>query len=234
MTAEAKQEKPTPPYVAYKSFKNFLRGLAHAIPSRIDKSVMTSMSGATQTQVLHALKYLGLIDANGVPQDKLPLLVKSEGADYQKVLQDVLRGGYPFLNDKTFDLATVTTGQLDEQFGKLAQGDTVRKCKTFFLPAAKDAGLKVSPYIKEMGKRSPSGPKAKKPRAGNESKTSTPSGAPPTSHYQAPPPSLSWHELLLSKFPSFDPSWPDDVKAKWFTSFQDLMSKGADKKGEGK
>jgi hypothetical protein len=33
----------------------------------------------------------------------------------------------------------------------------------------------------------------------------------------------SWQQLLLSKFPSFDPAWPDDVKTKWFEGFNQLM-----------
>jgi len=28
---------------------------------------------------------------------------------------------------------------------------------------------------------------------------------------------------LLSKFPTFDPAWPDDVKSKWFNAFDKLM-----------
>jgi hypothetical protein len=32
--------------------------------------------------------------------------------------------------------------------------------------------------------------------------------------------------MLLSKFPSFDPTCDDDVKKKWFESFSDLMARG--------
>ena len=28
---------------------------------------------------------------------------------------------------------------------------------------------------------------------------------------------------LLDKFPELDPSWPDDIKAKWFASFEQFM-----------
>lgn len=31
-------------------------------------------------------------------------------------------------------------------------------------------------------------------------------------------------KLLLSKFPSFDPAWPDEVKIKWFDGFNELMA----------
>ena len=35
-------------------------------------------------------------------------------------------------------------------------------------------------------------------------------------------PLTSWHSALLAKFPAFDPSWPDNVKAKWFETFEKL------------
>jgi hypothetical protein len=28
---------------------------------------------------------------------------------------------------------------------------------------------------------------------------------------------------LLAKFPDFDPAWPDDIKAKWFSGFDTFM-----------
>jgi hypothetical protein len=34
---------------------------------------------------------------------------------------------------------------------------------------------------------------------------------------------IGWPQLLLSKFPTFDPAWPDDVKSKWFNAFDKLM-----------
>jgi len=29
---------------------------------------------------------------------------------------------------------------------------------------------------------------------------------------------------LLTKFPTFDPAWPDEVKLKWFEAFDKLLS----------
>ncbi|HEY3350742.1 MAG TPA: hypothetical protein VGM13_13280 [Thermoanaerobaculia bacterium] len=65
-------------------------------------------------------------------------------------------------------------------------------------------------------------------------------GPPPV---PAPPPSLEhkprrenaggsgadrepWMELLLRKFPDFDPSWSDELKKGWFEAFEKLMAKG--------
>jgi len=44
-------------------------------------------------------------------------------------------------------------------------------------------------------------------------------------------PPMGWNQLLLSKFPSFDPGWPPEVQAKWFDSFEKLMK--TEKPGEG-
>jgi hypothetical protein len=30
-------------------------------------------------------------------------------------------------------------------------------------------------------------------------------------------------KLLLDKFPTFDPSWPDELKNKWFSAFDELL-----------
>lgn len=219
-----KEQGPVPPYVAYKTLKNFLRGLSAAIPSRIDKSVMSSMSGGTQGQVSAALRYLKLVDAQGIPQPLLVRIVKSDGAEHQAAWREAL-GAYPFVTNKTIDLSTATSHQLEEEFKKLASGDTVRKAVIFFIPAAKEAGIQLSPYFKEPGKRAPSSGKPRKARAPRV-QNPTPTGTPAAEPAQTPPSVMGWHELLLAKFPSFDPAWPDDVKAKWFTSFADLMQKG--------
>ncbi|MEK6245740.1 MAG: DUF5343 domain-containing protein [Pseudomonadota bacterium] len=218
------EPKRTPPVLAWRTLLNFFRSLKQGIPSRIDRSVMRSQSGLGQTQILHALKYLNLIDEDGTPSPKLAQLVKSEGAEYQKVLREVLTSAYSFLRDLNFDLKNATHNQLAERFQKLASGDTVRKCMTFFIPAAKEAGIEMSPFIKEVGKRTPSNgkPRKAKPAIKDEHREQE-------RHHEQEHVVLSWHELLLTKFPSFDPTWPDDVKSKWFDNFAALRVAGEKK-----
>jgi hypothetical protein len=43
------------------------------------------------------------------------------------------------------------------------------------------------------------------------------------------PDNNSWHGKLLDKFPSFDPSWSDDIKVKWFAAFDELLKRGLTK-----
>ena len=224
MEKNEKEVVAVPPYGSFVTFQSFLKGLKAGIPGRIDKSVMTNLSGGVQASIVPALKYFKLIDGDGIPTDKLAPLVNSEGAEYQKALKGVLVGAYPFLNSRSFKLETATSKQLDDEFNKLAGGDTVRKCVTFFIPAAKAAGLELSPYIKEPKKRTVTNGRAKKPKPAPATPGAAPTQPPPAQPDQ--PAAPSWHQLLLSKFPSFDPAWPDEVKAKWFESFNDLMKKG--------
>jgi hypothetical protein len=43
---------------------------------------------------------------------------------------------------------------------------------------------------------------------------------------------IGWQKLLLSKFPAFDPSWPDDVISRWFDAFRDLMGEFKNESGD--
>lgn len=231
MKDETKEAVLVPPYVSFATFSNFLKNLGQHVPGRIDKSVMSNLAGGVQLQVLQALKYLKLINPDGTPTDKLAPLVTSEGADHQKALRSVLTAAYPFMSDGKFKLETASPKMLDDEFAKLATGDTVRKCVTFFIPAATAAGITISPHIKLPKKRTTTNGKAKKPKLASTSSTAKPPQ--PAVHTGAAnfpegaaPAALTWHQLLLSKFPSFDPTWTDDVKAKWFESFNDLMKKG--------
>jgi hypothetical protein len=216
---------PVPPYVPYKSLRNFLDALKVNIPSRIDRSVMPSMSGALQSQLIAALRYLGLISEKGIPTQLLTSLVNSEGTLRQGVLKEMLTNAYPFLF-KGFDLGRATTRQIEEQFSHAgAGGETVRKCIAFFMGAAKDAEIPLSPHIKPFKGVTRLGTRQRRVSV-QQNGTSTQSSADPQPTGEG---YMTWAQLLLSKFPSFDPTWPDDVKAKWFSAFDQLMQQGAKK-----
>jgi hypothetical protein len=216
-----------PPYVPYRSFRNFTDSLKQGIPSRIDRSVMPSMSGALQGQLTTALRYLKLITTGGHPTPVLPQLVNSEGHERAKVLRSVLLVAYPFLFERErFDLMGATPRMMEEQFAHAgASGGTIDKCINFFLAAAKDAELPLSPHLK-MGRGNRTSRARQRPRGadlavnaeGQVSMGGNESG------------DLTWAQMLLSKFPSFDPSWPDEVKAKWFDGFHRLMRQGLESK----
>jgi hypothetical protein len=211
--------KPTavPPYVPYRSFRNFIETLKQGIPARIDRSVMSTMSGALQSQLTVALRYLGLTSEAGHPSSMLAALVNSEGAQRATAMRTMLQTAYPYLF-QSFDLKSATPRMLEERFAEQgASGGTLDKCMMFFLAAAKEAAIDLSPHLKTS--RGPRGPRtrtvsriARMPALVDESETINGDAG-----------EMPWKQMLLSKFPSFDPSWSAEVQAKWFDAFDKLM-----------
>lgn len=216
-------KRPIPPYLPYKTLRNFVDSMKVAIPARIDRSLMRSMAGGLQSQLIAGLGYLNLINTvDGVPTERLTRLVHSEGADRQRVLKEILTAAYPFLFKDGFDLERTTALLLQERFSETGvTGDTMRKCIAFFMRVAKDAGIKLPGHLK----KTPGRPRLSTTR--EKRKVPSPRETLPNSGFEDPsnPPGedLSLEKLLLSKFPSFDPAWPDEVKTKWFEGFNRLM-----------
>ena len=65
---ERAKSSGTPPYTSYRTFKTFIEDLhEQGVPSRIDRSVLTRFSGVIGSRLLHALRFLGLIEDDGRP-----------------------------------------------------------------------------------------------------------------------------------------------------------------------
>lgn len=221
-----------PPYVAWKTFKSFLEGLRISTPSRIDRSLMGTMSGATQSQLITTLRFLDLTTENGTPTQKLRDLVKAEGKVRQDLLADIISDAYVevFRDDKV-DLDSGTYKQLHEAFAATgAQGDTVRKAVAFWLAAEKEAGLSVSPHFMARGARGPS-PRRKRPVPGQRGRADD-ELSDDGDEELAPPAPRTRFEVLMEKFPAFDPAWSAEVQAKWFDAFERLQSIAPDEADE--
>lgn len=137
-----------PPYFAFRTLLNTLEDMKkRGIPNRIDRTFLTGMSGAGQTQFIAGLKSLGLIDAAGSVQDRLREMVSGTAEDRQRILGEVLKDRYA----EAVELGTTnaTTGELVEVFRHYGvSGDTARKAIAFYLNAAKFAGnVPVSPLF---------------------------------------------------------------------------------------
>ncbi|MBI2412749.1 MAG: DUF5343 domain-containing protein [Deltaproteobacteria bacterium] len=229
MTEAGEEKKSIPPYLPYKTFSNFIERLKVGVPSRIDRSLMGSFSGAAQAQLLSTLKYLGLISPNGIPTEGLKNLVNSEGPSRVKNLHDIVKTAYPFLFENDIDLTRITSKHLQELFENAGgiTGGTVRKCIAFFVAISKEAGVELSPHIKVKATSVRSAPKRSGLERNSKAKSELPSTPPPQPYESQPLSSQvatqTWEQLLLAKFPEFDPVWPDEVKAKWFDGFKELM-----------
>ena len=203
-----------PPYVSYRTFRNFLERMADGIPSRIDRSVMGgSMAGATVTQLLTALKALHLIDHNGKPQDSLEQLVAASGGERRSILEGIVRNAYP--NVFQLDLTRASTQEFREKFREFtAKEDVVNKCQAFFRQAAEDAGIELSPYIVERTKVKGQARRRRK------AKTESPRMAPSRALKSAA--SRSIEEMILQKYPEFNPEWSEKVQGVWLEGIMKL------------
>lgn len=197
-----------PPYVPYKTFRTWLDSHKQGLPNRIDKSLMTTMSGAIQSGMMSGLRYLGLISENGTTTDRLRQLAGSEGDERKQTLRNVLEESYVFLFNEEFDVAHATGQSFSERFRQVANGDTARKCEAFFLAAAQDADLPVSKFITTRGSRKVSAGRQRQRRVSNGNgvavqpgvvKPAQPPMNPPADETPLPPPSGSTKTVTFAR-----------------------------------
>src|ERR1700722_15740673 len=149
---------------------------------------MGTMSGAVQSQLVTALKYLQLMSDNHVPTEDMKRLVVAEDVERTKLMKALIIKHYPFVFGGDFDFATATGSMLQERFEEHtgASGETVTRCIAFLKDAAQDAGIAVSPFLSH---KKGNGAGRKKPASTNSRKTDRTPGAdtPGESHEPAHP-----------------------------------------------
>lgn len=222
-----RNKRRSPPYVSYRSFLTLLEELKRGIPARIDRSYWgDKFSGSTGTQLMCALRFLNLIDSGGVPTSQLKELVNAKGPARAEILRKISNESFSFLMSNSFDPEKATYAQLEEVFNDVYQvdRDVARKCIKFFIELATDAGIPLSPFITKKSKSSRSSAQPEKIPKRNGNRTNQNFSMP--QHTELIPRQMSWKELLLSKFPSFDPNWAPDVQLKWFEAFDELLKRG--------
>jgi len=159
---ETQDRRPAPPYLSFTTLNNFIDGLAVHMPTRIDKSLMKSMSGASQAALVSALDYLGLRTSDDKPSADLVKLAGVAAADRGPLWKVLITAKYPFLFEGDFDLKRATQGELDERFRSLdISGETIRKCVAFFVAAAQASGIEISPRFRSIKSRAPRSPGAR-------------------------------------------------------------------------
>ena len=227
--------KRLPPYVSYRTFRNFVDGLEQRMPARIDRSYWGELlSGSSGAQLMSALRFLNLIDEHGRPTDSFRPLVMAKGDQRVNVLREIATQSFDFVLQGSLDPQSATYSQLEEIFADRfpLSGDLSRKCLKFFIELSNDAGITLSPFITRRFRstHAVTGTKAvtKKPSTRIVAKTA----AGRTKREIAIPQTIediptlsSWDTMLLTKFPTFDPNWSDDVKLKWFAAFDELMKR---------
>lgn len=215
----------TPPYIAFRTLLTLLGEFKHnGLPPRIDRSVLSRFAGGLQGQIMLALRSLGLMDGENKPTQRLAHLVEDyETPQFKPRLKVILEEVYPYVFK--LDLMTATPSMFSEAFKNNidAKEEVLRKVRTFFLHAAREVGVPIGPRIEKAKYPRPRVNGTRKPKATKAKDFGDPGVAPRVD----PPASSPLMEMLLAKFPDFDPSWSPELKAKWFEGFDQFMKKAA-------
>lgn len=226
----SEQKKRLPPYISYRTFQHFIDMMEQeGIPARIDRSYWGSKySGSVGTQLVGALHFLGLLDNNNIPGTRLKELVNRRGSQRTDVLRQTTTDAYVFILGNDFDAQKATYDQIEELLHKNFQltDDVARKCIKFFLSLAQEAGVKVSPFIQKKYRNAASSTITRKSSKKTSGRTNK-NFAAPAQDDEVPKRAPSGELLndLLAKFPALDPSWPDEVKLKWFDAFFEMLKR---------
>lgn len=143
---EPQETRAAPPYVAFRTFLNFIEWLEELIPQRIDRSFWgEKLSGAYGTQLMRAMTFFELIDGDKRPQPMLERLVK-EKEHRPEIIGELLRKHYPTVVG--LGLSNATASMFHDEFAKYPiERATLRKAEDFFVHAARFAGMPVSTMI---------------------------------------------------------------------------------------
>lgn len=206
----------SPAYGSFKtlvSFANSIRDGGH-VPMQIDRTLMGNLSGSGKSETMTALKFLGLAvgDKPVKPTALFEQYVMAEDGERPAVLKRILEDAYAFLlKAPDFDIERASAGQVADLFRQQGVvGSTVVKAISFFLSAAKEAGIKVSHNVRPP-KIGAGGSKAKKEKRVDP--TPDPAVVVPVPIADIKPPHTHRFEIPIPGKPSVSVIVPDAMDA---------------------
>lgn len=219
MNTVPQQQDFQPPYLSWSTFEGILDQLkATGIPDKIDRSVLVGKSGGDQSQFLRACRVFGLMDEETEqPTERMRELVTAE--DRGPLLGEILRESYP----NVVALGNGATQQmLEEKFREFGiEGDTVRKAIAFYLNAAKQTDIELSPRFKTTrpgagGRRKRASRKATNGKADEDA--TPPPPPPPADPFKGLHPAIV---TLVQSLPEFKdhsekPAFAEADREAWF------------------
>lgn len=221
---KSREKGPRPPYVTYATWTRVMEDVKQRKPTHLDGSYFRDLglSDSTGVTVKAALWYLGLIEGDGLPTDKLMEMVNAEGDARKVVIREVLQEAYgPVVGD--VDLGHTTMGHLQDCFKRAgAEGNVGHKCVTFFLALAKDAGMTLSPSL--LTKSRVGAPQRHETSAAAAGVSRGVSGVPRSRSSRRNTGGVGGPSHLTSKLPVFDPNWPKEVRDEWLAHHRTLQT----------
>ena len=143
-----RENRGIPPYIGWATWNRLTRLMKTFVPPRLDRSYFNSLgfSGTQYSQAMRALSFLGLIDENKKPIEKLRQLVMGTAEERKVILKRIIEEAYkPFFDSPGPQNATF--GELESFLRSKGARGVVDKSVTFFLFAAKEAGIPLSPQL---------------------------------------------------------------------------------------
>ena len=141
-----------PPYVSFSTFRTLREWLgAEGVPLRFDRSFwQAKFSGSNGTQLVAALRFLGLLDGDR-PQPGMERMAEASGDEWRGMLAGMIVGSYAAV---PFDeLPRATPAMVRGWFRAYPiDGHTLRKAISFFVNASKEAELPMSNAVRKMAK----------------------------------------------------------------------------------
>ena len=165
MTTDATPKSATPPpYASYLSFVGFIDwlGTLPRVPDQLDRSLWGGKySGATGSQLMGALRFLGLVDGNR-PTSELRALVAATGNERNALLLEQIRRVYG--PDVVDGITGMTPQMLTRAIKDLGATEaTARKAESFLINALKAGGIEVPAPIAKKARNRLSGGKRRTP-----------------------------------------------------------------------
>jgi hypothetical protein len=144
---EAKEANVPAPYLPFKTFLASLDPFSQGIPPTIDRSLW-NQSGLVQGWIMNTYRFFKLIDEDDKPTRLFHQLISKKDDERKVEIANILRIGYPAIMEH--DLMTMTPKMLDGLLEKYhVGGETKKKAATFFLQAAKFAGVPLGNFLTE-------------------------------------------------------------------------------------
>ena len=144
-----KEKRPSVPYISWKTFRSFLDSMKGKLPAQIDASVLPKMSGTARSQLLSALKFLGLIASDGTVQDTLKKLSEVHNTPkWKEGLAAFLIEAYREVIGN-LNIVETTPAMLRERFKNFGgvEGGTIDLAIRFYISGLKEAEVPFSPHL---------------------------------------------------------------------------------------
>lgn len=206
-----------PPYIGWATWNRLTRLMKTFVPPRLDRSYFNSLgfSGTQYSQAVRAFLFLRLMDESKKPTETLRQLVMGTDEVRKATLKTVIEKAYqPFFDSPGPRNATL--GDLETFLRSQGAKGVADKCATFFIAAAKEADIQLSPHLAgEFGRKTGRKLKGRKKSAPRSTETAVKSQIGQTS-------TLLSAAGIDMEVVSFVAELPDEQQDKWIKAYVKL------------